>query len=149
MNIFDPKSTLPRIVTSTPTREDSDLATRRGATTEEGMMAIAERIADLRRNARLTQAQLAEQIGVSQPVISGIERGDLRVHGELIIELAKLFKVSADDILGLKPPKKNPNDKMSPEMKRLWAKFQQIAEWPEKDQRAVIRIINSVSKSAC
>jgi transcriptional regulator with XRE-family HTH domain len=149
MNIFDPEHSLRRIEPVPFTTEDSDLATRRGATTEQGMMAIAERIAELRKNARLTQSQLAEQIGVSQPVISAIERGELRVHGELIIELAKLFKVTADDILGLKPPKKNPNDKMSPEMKRLWIKFQQIAEWPEKDQRAVIRLINSVSKSAC
>lgn len=115
----------------------------------QGMMAIAERIAELRKAARLTQAQLAEEIGVSQPVISAIERGELRVHGELIIELAKLFKVTADDILGLKPPKKNPTDKMTPEVKRLWAKFQQISEWPEKDQRAVIRLINTVSKTAC
>lgn len=32
-----------------------------------------------------------------------------------------------------------------PETRRLWKKFQQVAELPEKDQRAVIRLINSLS----
>jgi hypothetical protein len=36
-----------------------------------------------------------------------------------------------------------------PETRRLWKRFQMMAELPEKDQRAVIRLINSlVSLSA-
>ena len=35
------------------------------------------RLADLRRGARLTQEQLADRIGVDQPRVSRIERGDL------------------------------------------------------------------------
>ena len=37
----------------------------------------ANRLADLRRGARLTQEQLADRIGVDQPRVSRIERGDL------------------------------------------------------------------------
>jgi len=33
----------------------------------------------------------------------------------------------------------------TPEQRRLWKRFQQMAELPEKDQRAVIRLINSLS----
>lgn len=149
MSIFEPNCFASRIVSTHEAKETVELTTRRGATTEQGMLAIAERVADLRKAARFTQSQLAERLGITQPVISGIERGELRVHGELIVQLAKLFKVSADDILGLKPTKKA-TDKMTPEMKRLWTKFQQIATWSERDQRAVIRIINTVSKTtAC
>lgn len=122
------------------------MPTRRGVTTDQGMQAIAERIIALRKDAGLTQKQLAEELGVTQPVISGIERGELRVHGELIVELSRLLKVSADEILGIKTPKKK-TDKMTPEQARLWKKFQQIASWPDKDQRAVIRLINSVSQA--
>lgn len=123
------------------------MTTRRGLTTDEGMQAIAARIVELRKDAGLTQKHLAEELGVSQPVVSGIERGELRVHGELIVELSRLFKVSADEILGIRTPKKK-TDKMTPEQTRLWKKFQQIAAWPDKDQRAVIRIINTMDKSA-
>lgn len=102
---------------------------------------------ELRKNARLTQKQLDEELGVTQPVISGIERGELRVHSELIVELSRLLKVSADEILGIRTPKKK-TGKMTPEQTRLWKKFQQIATWPDKNQRAVIRIINTMDKSA-
>lgn len=37
----------------------------------------ANRLADLRRGARLTQEQIADRIGVDQPRVSRIERGDL------------------------------------------------------------------------
>jgi hypothetical protein len=33
----------------------------------------------------------------------------------------------------------------NPETGRLWKKFQQVADLPEKDQRAVIPLINSLS----
>ncbi len=42
----------------------------------------ANRLADLRRGARLTQEQLADRIGVDQPRVSRIERGDL-AHTEV------------------------------------------------------------------
>jgi hypothetical protein len=65
-----------------------------------------------------------------------------------VIALAKVLKVSADELLGLRPPKiERAHD--GPETRRLWKRFQMMAELPEKDQRAVIRLINSlVSLSA-
>ena len=65
----------------------------------------------------------------------------------VLLEIAKALGVSADELLGLKPPRKSktlaelPQD---PDTKRLWKKFQQIRTLPEKDQRAVIRLINSL-----
>jgi transcriptional regulator with XRE-family HTH domain len=144
---FDPSQQRSKIVSRCQPQENHALTTRRGLTTDEGMQAIAARIVELRKDAGLTQKHLAEELGVSQPVVSGIERGELRVHGELIVELSRLFKVSADEILGIRTPKKK-TDKMTPEQTRLWKKFQQIAAWPDKDQRAVIRIINTMDKSA-
>jgi transcriptional regulator with XRE-family HTH domain len=147
MSHFEPSQPRSKIVSRYQPQEIDTLTTRRGVTTDEGMQAIAARIIELRKDAGLTQKQLAEELGVTQPVISGIERGELRVHGELIVELSRLLKVSADEILGIKTPKKK-TDKMTPEQTRLWKKFQQIASWPDKDQRAVIRIINTMDKSA-
>lgn len=36
---------------------------------------------------------------------SDYERGKLRLHGELIIQLSEILGVSADEILGISPPK--------------------------------------------
>ena len=144
---FTPSHQRSKMVTPCQPQETDALTTRRGLTTDEGMQAIATRIVELHKDAGLTQKQLAEELGVSHPVVSGMERGELRVHRELIVELSRLFKVSADEILGIRTPKKK-TDKMTPEQTRLWKKFQQIATWPDKDQRAVIRIINTMDKSA-
>jgi len=62
-----------------------------------------ERLARLRRERGLTQQELAELLGVSQPVVSDYERGELRLHGELILQLAEILDASADEILGLQP----------------------------------------------
>jgi hypothetical protein len=36
------------------------------------------------------------------------------------------------------------NEAPDPETRRLWKKFQLIMQLPEKDQRAVIRLVNSL-----
>ena len=55
-----------------------------------------------------------------------------------------MLEVSADELLGLKPPKKARQLSEDPKTKRLWKKFQLVQELPEKDQRAVIRLVNSL-----
>ncbi|MGK2859510.1 MAG: hypothetical protein ACSLFQ_20095 [Thermoanaerobaculia bacterium] len=47
-------------------------------------------------------------------------------------------------MLGIKRVKPDSRTE-DPETRRLWKKFQQVTELPEKDQRAVIRLINSLA----
>jgi hypothetical protein len=62
------------------------------------------------------------------------------------VKLARALGVSADELLGLKPPRRSPEPKeqQDPEVRRLWKRFQLVRSLPEKDQRAVIRLINSL-----
>ena len=124
------------------------LAKRRGVITERGTVAIANRIADIRKERGISQQVMAKKLGVTQPIISRYERGELRIHAELLAKIAKILDTTSDDLLGLKVVKraKPKSDLDTAEKRKLWKKFQQIAKWPEKDQRAVIRIINSMSK---
>ena len=94
----------------------------------------------------LTQTQLAELIDSSQRSISGYETVALLAPSAIIVKLAKALGVSADHLLGLKPPRKKPTPAVAtdPDTRRLWKKFQRIQELPVKDQRAVIRLINSL-----
>lgn len=124
------------------------VAKRRGVITERGTTAIAKRIAEARKDRGISQAAMAKKLGVTQPIISRYERGELRIHAELLVKIAKILKSTSDELLGLKPMKmQQPKNELDTADKRkLWKKFQQIAKWSEKDQRAVIRIINSMSK---
>jgi len=60
--------------------------------------------------------------------------------------LAKALQVTTDELLGAKPIKNAKATAMDSDTKRLWIKFQQLLELPEKDRRAVIRMVNSLSK---
>ncbi len=55
---------------------------------------IGEFIRDLRRNARISLRQLAEQAGVSNPYLSQIERGLRKPSAEVLAQLASALRVS-------------------------------------------------------
>jgi transcriptional regulator with XRE-family HTH domain len=92
----------------------------------------------------LTQADLAELIGSTQRNVSHYETVAEYPPTDVLVKIATVLKASADELLGLKPPKQPPKPKEDPETKRLWRRFQQLLSLPEKDQRAVIRLINSL-----
>jgi transcriptional regulator with XRE-family HTH domain len=55
----------------------------------------------------MTQVELAHKLGMSQSLLSRYERGDLRLHGALVADLARTLRISADELLGLKEAKEN------------------------------------------
>jgi transcriptional regulator with XRE-family HTH domain len=55
---------------------------------------IGEFIRDMRRNARISLRQLAEQAGVSNPYLSQIERGLRKPSAEVLAQLAAALRVS-------------------------------------------------------
>ena len=102
------------------------------------------RLTALRKARGLTQIQLAQAAGSTQRSISYYENDDGVPPASIVVVLAKALKVSTDELLGLKPPKVEPMDD-GPEIRRLWKRFQAVTQLPEKDQRAVIRPINSLA----
>ena len=59
---------------------------------------LGEFIATQRRAAELTLRQLAEQTGVSNPYLSQIERGLRKPSAEVLQQLAKALRVSAETL---------------------------------------------------
>ncbi len=119
-------------------------------TVTKAPQAFGQRLAELRRLRGLTQVQLAEKLDSTQRAITYYENEASYPPVDTIIELAKILGVTNDELLGVKNGKATEavdlvND---PNLRRLWRKFQQIATWPEKDRNAVIRIINTMTKSA-
>ena len=132
-----------------PTNRD-DRAWTQKKTTPKKNDSFGQRLAELRKLRGLTQVQLAEKLGSTQRAITYYENEAEYPPVETIVELARILSVSTDELLGLKktkPTQEVVDITADPELRRLWRKFQQVAEWPEKDQNAVIRLINTVSKS--
>lgn len=62
-------------------------------------MEFSERVKELRRDSKLSQAELADKIGVSQQCISEWERGKTEPTLTFIAKLSDIFNVSADYIV--------------------------------------------------
>ena len=65
------------------------------------LMNIGLKIKELRKKNDMTQEKLAEYLNVSFQAISKWETGVAAPDLSLIVPLARLFKVSADELLGI------------------------------------------------
>ena len=113
---------------------------------KEPHSAFGKRLFALRKTRGLTQVQLAEALGTTQRVISYYETEAELPPSTAIIPLARVLEVSTDELLGLRPAQANGNS--SVQKQRLWKRFQKMDVLPTKDQRAVIRLINSLAGSS-
>lgn len=62
---------------------------------------VADRIKQLREQSDMTQADLARRLGVTRSSVNAWEMGISVPSTQYLIELAKIFKVSTDYLLGL------------------------------------------------
>ena len=61
---------------------------------------FSERLAALRRERGMTQAELAAELGISKSAVSMYERGNREPELDLLQEMADLFGVSVSSLLG-------------------------------------------------
>lgn len=65
-------------------------------------MEIGKNIQKFRKQKRLTQEELAKEIGMSQPAINQYERGVKTPPPNVLIALADAFSCSLDELCGRK-----------------------------------------------
>lgn len=61
---------------------------------------VAERIKALREQKQMTQTELARQLGITRSGVNAWEMGISVPSTQYIVELANIFRVSADYLLG-------------------------------------------------
>ncbi len=102
---------------------------------------LGARIAELRRSQGITQIQMAETLGVSQQTVNSYEVARRRVPASSLPALAKLFKVSIEDLLREDMPK-------SPGKRGPRSKLQQQVEvlnhMPRSKQRLAIDMLEAI-----
>ncbi len=70
-------------------------------------MSVGERIRHLREEKKLLQMDVAEQAGISQAMLSQIERGTKNPSLQVAKEISKIIGCSLDDLIA----ENNPNHK--------------------------------------
>ena len=64
-------------------------------------VSVGSKLKERRLQLNLTQRQVAQAIGVAQPVYQRFEKGVFECNYEQLILLCKLFDLSSDYLLGL------------------------------------------------
>ncbi len=105
---------------------------------------FGERLGKLRREAGYSQQELADELGVSRRMIAYYEKETAHPPSSFLVPLAKLLNVSADEILGIKPPQRTRPKRDE----RLWRRFHQIEKLPAKGRRALIGVIDTFLENA-
>jgi transcriptional regulator with XRE-family HTH domain len=104
---------------------------------------LGTRIAELRRAQNLTQAQLAEQLELTQQMVASYEVARRRVPVSLLPSLARALGVSVETLIGEKaaPAKRGP----APQLQQ---KIERLNRLPKAQQRLVMQILDGVLQQA-
>lgn len=106
---------------------------------------VGARITLLRKERGMTQAELAQQLGVSQPVVSDYEHDVIRIPADVVAQLAQILNTSADEILGLviEAPRNS-----TIKNRRLLRQVQAMEKLSKRDQDALLRTIDAFLSKA-
>lgn len=64
------------------------------------MVELGNRIKELRTARKMTQAEFADRLGVTKSAISSYENGSRLPSYDILIKIARVFRVSTDNLLG-------------------------------------------------
>lgn len=105
---------------------------------------FGERLEKLRKARGITQVELAKAIHSTQRAISYYENENYP-PAPVLVAIAAILKISVEELVEIKPLKEISENKGA---LHFWKKFQKIKKLPEKDRRAIMRMINTLAKSA-
>lgn len=75
---------------------------------------IAEKVKALREQSGMTQTELAKRLGITRSSVNGWEMGLALPATSTLVDLAKIFHVSTDYLLGLKENVSLRTDNLTP-----------------------------------
>ena len=111
---------------------------------KEYFKVLGSRIAHLRKELELTQAQLAETMGISQQMVASYEVGRRRIPVSMLPQLSQALKVQTDALLGNET---KTHSKRGPTPK--WQlQIEAIAQLPKAKQRFVSQVLDTVLAQA-
>jgi len=109
------------------------------------MTELGNRISILRKDAGLTQVQLAQALNVSQQAVQSWEAGRRRIQISILPTVAKILSVSLEGLLGeetlMSPRKRGPAS-------RLEQQIQVISQLPKSKQKFVSEMLDAVIAQA-
>lgn len=133
------------VIKSQVTRIKPTMAASISSEEQVFMMELGDRISALRKEAGLTQVQIAEALNVSQQAVQSWEAGRRRIQIPILPAVAKILSVSLEGLLGEEaenaPRKRGPAS-------RLEQQIQMIGQLPKSKQKLVSEMLDAVIAQA-
>ena len=104
---------------------------------------LNERLARLRKERGHTQAELAKKIGITRELVSDYERGKIRPHFEMVIRFSFAFKITSDELLGIKQTKFKTD---IPSLK-IQKRMKSIQKLSPSQQKVILKTIDTFLKA--
>jgi transcriptional regulator with XRE-family HTH domain len=98
------------------------------------------RLAEIRKARGFSQRDLSAELGISQRMIAYYESQSERPPAHLLPKIAAILRVSADQILGIRPLK----EKEAVKHLRLWRKLRQVETLRPGDRRALLKMLDAL-----
>jgi len=106
---------------------------------------FGQRMARLRKASGLTQAQIAERIGISRRMVAYYEGQGDRPPAHVLDQLAAALHVSADQLLGRRPAAE---EVQAPFDVRVWRRLRVVEKLSPADRNAVIKYAEALARGA-
>ena len=106
--------------------------------------ALGARMANARKAQRLTQQQIADQLGIAQQTIAHYEVGRLRPPASLLPPLVQALGLTLEELLGQEVAS---NGKRGPTPK-LQKQFERISQLPRAKQQVLMEMLDGVLAKA-
>ena len=105
---------------------------------------LGRRLAALRQEAGLTQHAVATHLGIAQQTLAHYEVGRLRLPVVLVPQLAALFGVSTDTLLGVTRASTDPSSGKRGPTPKLQRQLERLRRLPTAQQRVVLAMLDGV-----
>jgi transcriptional regulator with XRE-family HTH domain len=101
---------------------------------------FGKRLREIRKSRDLTQAELAQQLGLHQSLIAQYEGGYIRLYASLIVRLCRALRSTPNELLGFQEIKAE----VLTRNRRLLPRLKRVDELQAADQRALLRFLDAL-----
>ncbi len=102
---------------------------------------FGKRLADLRKARGFTQVEFGKKIGVSHRVVAYYESESVYPPAHLLVPIAKILKISLDELMGLKKV-----NIPVPKSASFWKRILKAETLPHRDRKALLHFLDALLK---
>jgi transcriptional regulator with XRE-family HTH domain len=110
-----------------------------GRPTRKPRSTLGQRLAEARERAGISQTELAEKLRTVQPSIAYWERNAVNLRSDVIIKLIQILGISADELLGTRPPRQIATKPVG----KARQVFHAVSRLPRRQQEKILEVVQA------